>query len=125
MKKAIKFEGFTIFRNWDKEASERIKRKLREMKLSNKIMAELITMPLPTFNDKISGKTSWKLEEIAKICVLLGETSDCIIFGNPIFITEWYVQHSSELKANIKTFLVASQNYESLGKLTADGFFDK
>lgn len=124
MEKKHKFEGFTIHKNWDKEASERIKELIKSKRLSNKLMSSLLDMPLPTFNDKIAAKTSWKLEEIAKLCVLLAVTSDELIFGNAVFITEFYNYHSQELKENIKKFLVKNENFEALGKLTADGFFN-
>lgn len=67
MKKNIKLEGFTIHKDWDNEASERIKTLMKDKRLSNKLIAALMDIPLPTFNDKIGAKTSWKLDELVKL----------------------------------------------------------
>jgi len=124
MRNDNKFKDFSMFRDWDKEASLRIKSKLAEMGLSHKLVAHLIKMPLPTFNDKIGGKTAWKLSEIAKLCILIGETSDCIIYGNALFITEFSQWSASTIKQQIKDFLIKNKQYETLGKMTANGYFE-
>lgn len=113
--------------HWDSvknAANDRIKQKLKEMGITYQIAAAIIDMKLPTFQDKIGGRSSWYIEEIAKLCVYLNTTSDELIFGNPLFVTQWNMVKQTEIKARLKSILTAKKDYKLLGKLTAEGFFD-
>lgn len=115
-------DDFPLFKEWNKEASERIKNKIKDFGIAYKTISDWMKMPLPTFNDKVSGKSSFKLDEIAKICLLLGVNADEIIFGVDNFVKDYYSTHDA--REQIKQILINAKAFETLGKLTADGFFD-
>lgn len=106
-------------------ANERLKSALKEYGLTYPVIAEVIDMKLPTFQDKISGRSSWYIEEWAKLCCYLNKTSDELLFGNALFVTEWNFHQQHDMKLKLKNILTKQKNYKLLGKLTAEGFFNE
>ncbi len=98
--------------------------KIESFGMKNDIMAHLLNMPLSTFNDKLSGRTQWKLKEFAYMCILLNVTSDEALFGNALYVTKYNQFRLDDLKENIKEFLIREKNYKTYGKLDAEGFFN-
>jgi len=124
MNKVSKTEGVFNFEALRNAVNERLKEELKNFGLTYQITADLIEMKLPTFQDKIGGRTPWTIEEFAKLCIYLNKTSDELIFGNALFVTQWNIFKQVELKDKLKDILTAKKNYKLLGKLTAEGFFD-
>lgn len=123
MKKHISSVWEIIKHDWNKEAVGVIKELIQASGISQKIVAELLEIPLPTFNDKLSGKTPLKLNEIAMLSLFLNVESDKIIFGKENFVIEFHREHNQKLAENIREYLTTNKKYEVLGKLTATGFF--
>jgi len=124
MKNQNEPENFLNSKKLEADANERIKSAIKKFNLNYPIMAHLLEMPLPTFNDKIGSKTSWKLGEFARLCILLNCTSDEMLFGNALFVTEFNLYRNRDMKQQIKKFLVDKKQYKALGELTAEGFFE-
>lgn len=101
----------------------RIKAELKRIGFSYPVFSNLIKMPLQTFQDKINGKFPFKLSEFCKICIILGKTSDELLFGDAAFIKNYNFLQKKKNVQTIKDFLIKEQNYKTLGKLEAEGFF--
>jgi hypothetical protein len=123
MKTQISKLSALIRHDWNANAVELLKCKMKESGISQNIFAELIGLPLPTFNDKIAGKTPLKLNEVAMLSLLLGVPSDVLIFGEEDFVKKFWHQNKKEIIQSIKKYLTDNQKYEVLGKLLANGFF--
>jgi hypothetical protein len=109
----------------ENNANAKFKEKIEHFTLNNDIISHLLDMPLSTFNDKLSGRTQWKLKEFALMCIVLDVTSDEALFGNPAFVTKFNIYEVRNQKEKIKNWLIENKNFETLGKLTAEGFFEK
>ena len=101
----------------------RIKSGLKQVNFSYPIFSYLIDMPLQTFQDKINGKFPFKLSEFCKICMVLGKSSEELLFGDADFIKHFNYLQNKKVVQSIKDFLIKEQNYKTLGKLEAEGFF--
>ncbi len=112
-----------ITENYDLNVSNGVK---ELMKIHKSIPQELIAAaahtPLTSFNDKLAGKMSWKLKEVANIAIYFGVTLDSLILG--MEINERKLKSEIEVKTQIREYLVSNKKYKTLGKLEAEGYFN-
>lgn len=109
--------------DFDLNVTNTLQAKMKELKLPQDLIADLLEMKLPTLRDKLSNKTIWKASEVARIAQYFGITTDIIIFGDKDYILKLKQHNQQEIKQRIKDFLLNDKDYKTYGELQSKGYF--
>lgn len=98
---------------------------MEKFKINKMTIAALLHLKPTMTSDLLSNKRHWKLIHVISLALYFGVPLEELIFSDSEFIKKY----SKEVKLNnlreIKESLINEKRHSTLGKLTAEGFFNE
>lgn len=107
--------------DYDLNVSRGVKNEVEKYKIPLEYLCAIADMPLSTLNDKLAGKTPWRVKEVGLFADYFGVSLDIWVYN--LTFDERKKVTEKQVKIQLKKFLVENKKYKTLGKLEADGYF--
>lgn len=104
--------------------TQNINRFIEKFHLPNTIIDSIIGASLSSVKYKRADKSGWLLSEAAALALYFGEPLDALAFNDRDFVIKENKKYITEMKKNIKQHLIDTGAINTLGKLTAENFFN-
>lgn len=110
--------------NFNTILTANVNRLIEKFHLPNTIIAAIIGASLSSVKYKRADKSQWLLTEAAALALYFGEPLDALTFNDRDFVVKENKKYIVEMKKNIKQHLIDTGATNTLGKLTAEKFFN-
>lgn len=107
--------------DYDLNVSKGVKSEIAKFKIPLEYLCAIADMPLSTLNDKLAGKTPWRVKEVGLFADYFGVSLDIWVFNQTL--DERKKVTEKQVKVQLKKYLIENKKYKSLGKLEANGYF--
>lgn len=103
---------------------------MEEYNISNTMICGLLDLSPSTISELLKGdKYEWKIKHLVKLAFYFGVTLDEFVFGHKDYIKKQLAHEKAktifEGKTKMREYLIENKKTDTLGKLTAEGFFDE
>ncbi len=110
---------------YDLNISKQVNELKEEYNITNTVLRGVLGgISISGVGELLANRNAWSARQVALVAKWFGVTTDQLIFNDKNFISKLTVSHKKEAVKFIRDFLIKEGNTNTLGKLTADGFFD-
>jgi len=112
---------------YDITISNQVEKLKKEFKFSNTVLRGILgrNISISGVGELLACRNAWSASQVALIARYFAIPTDQLIFGDRAHIEKITEAQKIEALQMIKEFLIKEGSTNTLGKLTAEGFFDK